>query len=266
MYLNPIIDSTFWKVFKNKELAISLLNTFLPFQIEEIEYLTPEQIPSNPAKRYLDLGVKCIDDKGQSLIVEMQTDWNQTCLILNLFKEAKKYTEQQGDAVKCDKFRNIYSLSFIHDKFFSDYKHENGYMQEYFLANNNKEGINEEIGLIFVELPKYKPVNSEDKKMKDLWLEFFTEINEATKEPNQDLLQNPIIAKAIELLRKSTYTDGELEWYFDSKANGIFTTMSYENIIENHKKEVAKILKSKNYDNKVIAEVTGLSEKEVEKP
>ncbi|MBR2201841.1 MAG: PD-(D/E)XK nuclease family transposase [Bacteroidales bacterium] len=56
-YLDPKADLTFKKVFgKNKRLVMSLLNALLPLpddmKITDVEYLSSENIPENPAKKY----------------------------------------------------------------------------------------------------------------------------------------------------------------------------------------------------------------------
>ncbi|MBQ4387630.1 MAG: PD-(D/E)XK nuclease family transposase, partial [Prevotella sp.] len=55
-YLNPKADLTFKLIFgEHPDLVMSLLNALLPLdadgQIESVEYLTPEMVPENPAKK-----------------------------------------------------------------------------------------------------------------------------------------------------------------------------------------------------------------------
>ena len=55
-YLNPKADLIFKLVFgEHPDLVMSLLNALLPLpedgQIESVEYLTPEMVPENPAKK-----------------------------------------------------------------------------------------------------------------------------------------------------------------------------------------------------------------------
>ena len=55
-YLNPKADLIFKLVFgEHPDLVMSLLNALLPLpddgQIESVEYLTPEMVPDNPAKK-----------------------------------------------------------------------------------------------------------------------------------------------------------------------------------------------------------------------
>ena len=60
---------------------MSLLNALLPLpedgQIESVEYLTPEMVPENPAKKDSIVDVRCKDQQGRQFIVEMQLYWNE---------------------------------------------------------------------------------------------------------------------------------------------------------------------------------------------
>ena len=81
-YLNPKADMTFKLVFgEHPDLVMSLLNALLPLpddgQIESVEYLTPEMVPDNPAKKDSIVDVRCKDQQGRQFIVEMQLYWNE---------------------------------------------------------------------------------------------------------------------------------------------------------------------------------------------
>lgn len=51
------------------------------------------------------------------------------------------------------------------------------------------------------------------KKMAVLWLRFLTEINSKTEEAPAELLENPDTAKALKILERSAYTEGQLIAY-----------------------------------------------------
>ena len=58
---------------------------------------------------------------------------------------------------------------------------EQEYIQELYLINKNHPEFElQEMGLIFVELQKFKPSNYAHKKLKELWLKFLTEIKDNT--------------------------------------------------------------------------------------
>jgi predicted transposase/invertase (TIGR01784 family) len=77
-----------------------------------------------------------------------------------------------------------------------------------------KEYTIDDIEMIFVELPKFKPNTVLNKKMAVLWLRFLTEINEHTKEVDKELLSDDNVAKAVSLVEESAYSDAEL-WAID---------------------------------------------------
>jgi hypothetical protein len=64
--------------------------------------------------------------------------------------------------------------------------------------------------LVFVELPKFKPQSFAEKKMAVLWLKFLTEIDEKTRAAPQELLDNPEVAQALEIMEVAAYSDAEL--------------------------------------------------------
>ncbi|MBR4440275.1 MAG: hypothetical protein IKS00_01875, partial [Bacteroidales bacterium] len=61
--------------------------------------------------------------------------------------------------------------------------------------------------------PKFKPENKGDKKMKELWMKFLTQINENTHKVDDELLQNPETRQALDIVEESAYTDAELAAY-----------------------------------------------------
>ena len=67
--------------------------------------------------------------------------------------------------------------------------------------------------LIFVELPKFKPGNLAEKKMQVLWLRFLTEIDGQTRRPPQELVDDPLVNEALEIVEESAYSRGEMLAY-----------------------------------------------------
>ncbi len=73
--------------------------------------------------------------------------------------------------------------------------------------------------LVFIELPKFKPQSFAEKKMAVLWLKFLTEIDEETCTVPQELLDDPVVSKALEIVEESAYSDEEkaaYEGYWDA--------------------------------------------------
>ncbi len=217
-YLNPKADLTFKKIFGlHKNLVMSLLNALLPLpdgmEIQSVEYVTAENIPNNPAKKYSIVDVKCIDNYKRQFIVEMQSYWTQEFFSRTVFNAAAAYSNQLKKGISFEDLKDVYALSLINEEAFC-FNSDGEYIQEYYLINKkHTEDIHTNLALIFVELPKFSPTNKGDKKMKDLWMKFLTQIDEHTREVDAELLENPEIKEALRIVEESAYTDAELAEY-----------------------------------------------------
>ena len=217
-YLDPKADLTFKKVFgKNKRLVMSLLNALLPLpddmKITNVEYLTPENVPENPAKKYSIVDVRCTDNFDRQFIVEMQSYWTQEFFTRTVFNATAAYSNQLPKGKAFEILKDVYALSLVNEEAFC-YDKDDGYVQEFYLINKkHPDDIKKNLSLIFIELPKFKPSNRAEEKMKDLWLKFLTRINEDTVDVESDLLANEEITEALEIVETSAYTDDELAQY-----------------------------------------------------
>ena len=97
------------------------------------------------------------------------------------------------------------------------------------------EKVIEGLHLIFVELPKFKPHSFSEKKMQVLWLRYLTEMGGASEVP-QELLDNPEVKKAVDILEESSYTPAQLEGY-DKFWDIVRTERTYYNSARRHGKE-----------------------------
>ncbi|MBQ6142611.1 MAG: PD-(D/E)XK nuclease family transposase, partial [Kiritimatiellae bacterium] len=77
----------------------------------------------------------------------------------------------------------------------------------------HSDKVLEGLHLVFVELPKFKAKNLTEKKMQVLWLRFLTEIGEATKAAPRELVEDPHVNQALEILEESAYNAAEMYAY-----------------------------------------------------
>lgn len=231
-YLDPKADLTFKKVFgEHKDLLVSFLNALLPLQpgkeIVSIEYLPPEMVPLNPDKKDTIVDVRCQDKDGRQFLVEMQMYWTDMFKRRTLYNTCKAYARPLKKGEDYREVKPIYTLSLINDIAFPE--HPDEFYHEFVPTNrHHSDEIIEDFEMIFVELPKFKPSSWQDRKMAVLWLRFLTEIDESTKESPAELASDTLVAKALELVEESAYTDAELyaiEKYWDQ--------ISRERTIEN---------------------------------
>lgn len=275
-YLDPKADLTFKKVFgEHKDLLVSFLNALLPLQpgkeIVSIEYLPPEMVPLNPDKKDTIVDVRCRDKDGRQFLVEMQMYWTDMFKRRTLYNTCKAYARPLKKGEDYREVKPIYTLSLINDIAFPE--HPDEFYHEFVPTNrHHSDEIIEDFEMIFVELPKFKPSSWQDRKMAVLWLRFLTEIDESTKESPVELASDALVAKALELVEESAYTDAEIyaiEKYWDQ----ISRERTIENAAERRGLEkgraegvldTARNLKQLGVPFETIAQATGLSLAEIE--
>jgi predicted transposase/invertase (TIGR01784 family) len=217
-YLDPKADLTFKKIFgEHPDLVISLLNALLPLdegkKIIGIEYLAAEMTPDQPLRKNSIVDVRCKDSAGRQFIVEMQMEWTTAFKQRVLFNASKAYVRQLGKSKKYHLLQPVYSLSLVNDVFEPDIPEFYHYYRMVHEEHTDKviEGLN----LVFVELPKFKTQTISEKKegireiddftgrrLQVLWLRFLTEIDENTREVPEELLENPDVKRAIEVVEE----------------------------------------------------------------
>ena len=282
-YLDPKADLTFKKVFgEHPDLVISLLNALLPFktkeeEIQSVEYLTPEMVPDNPLRKNSIVDVRCRDQRGRQFIVEMQMVWSPEFMQRVMFNSAKAYVRQLDKKEDYSLLEPVYSLNLVNDVFLNDIKEYYHYYR--MVHEKHTEKVIDGLHLVFVELPKFTPHSMNEKRMQVLWLRYLTEIDGYMETVPQELLDNPEINKAMEVVEESAYTPEQLLGY-DKFWDIIRTeTTLYNSGVRQGRAEgleegraegraetvlaIARKMKSKGSSVADIQELTGLSVEEI---
>ena len=216
-YLDPKADLTFKKVFgEHPDLVISLLNALLPFktkeeEIQSVEYLTPEMVPENPLRKFSIVDVRCKDQRGRQFIVEMQMVWSPEFMQRVMFNSAKAYVRQLDRNEDYHLLEPVYSLNLVNDVFLSDVEEYYHYYR--MVHEKHTDKVIDGLHLVFVELPKFTPHTMNEKKMQVLWLRYLTEIDGYMETVPQELLDNPEINKAMEVVEESAFSPEQLLGY-----------------------------------------------------
>ena len=215
-FLDPKADLTFKKVFgEHKHLVMSLLNALLPLkagrEVVSIEYLPPEMTPRTPLSKDTIVDVRCEETGGRKFIVEMQMNWRSSYEQRALFNAAKAYSGQLTKGEDYDLLQPVYSLNLVNDTF--DWDTADYYHHYQLVEDQNHRKVLDGLHLVFVELPKFRPETLAEKKMQVLWLRFLTEIDENTRRVPQELLDDPHVNEALEIVEESAYTPGEMRAY-----------------------------------------------------
>ncbi|GHV54022.1 hypothetical protein FACS1894181_17920 [Bacteroidia bacterium] len=214
-YLDPKNDLVFKRIFgEHPHLLKSFLNALMPLEegryIESLEYLSPENVPENPLKKFSIVDVRCKDNYGRYFIVEMQMQWSKIFPNRMLLNTTQTYSNQIEKGYGYGTLQSVYGLGILNESF--DNKTPEFY-HRYQMANckNTNETI-EGIEIILVELPKFKPESLMEKKMATLWLRFLKEIK-GEIQIAEDLFANEDIHEAITICEKAAFTDDELYIY-----------------------------------------------------
>ena len=294
-YLDPKADLTFKKIFgEHKHLVISLLNAMLPLNDDErvvsIEYWPADKIPERTeVEKYSIVDVCCKDNRQREFIVEMQMSWTDAFKKRVLLNASKAYVEQSEKGMDYEKLQPVYALNFVNEMFqhdVADYYH-----YYHFVHDKYSDKVIDGLHLIFVELPKFQPTTFSERKMQLLWLRFLTEIDEHTQEAPADLLENPEVSEALEIVERAAFTDAEMRAYnkfWDNVSTQITLENSWkvkmqqaeEKVKESEAKvkeseaknlelekkltETVRNLKSMGLPAESIAKATGLTASEVE--
>lgn len=214
-FLDPKSDLVFKKIFgEHEDILKSFLNNILPLAddalIDEIIYMSPEQVPTIPVMRRTVVDVKCRDQKGRIFIVEMQLDWSVSFMKRLQFGAAKAFISQLDKGEDYASLCPVYGLGLIGDVFDKETPEWYHHYKTVSMADTNKQL--EGLEYIFVELPKFKPTTHMEKRLGVLWLRFLNEIANMVEVP-KEFSDVPELCKAIELVQEASYTRGELEAY-----------------------------------------------------
>jgi len=196
----------------------SFLNSILPLEedqyIVELTYTDPSLIPILPELKHSIVDVRCTDNFDRIFIVEMQMYWTSSFASRMLFNSSKAYVKQIDKGSEYSGLHPVYGLSLVNDIFLTDKKDEKKYYHHYRLAHQElSDKYIPGIELIFIELPKFKASTFSEKKIRNLWLRFLTEVDEKTIDISEELYSEIAIKEALEYLQESAFTKEELAYY-----------------------------------------------------
>ena len=277
-YYSPVTDVTFRKVFgEHIDLAASLLNAFLPLEdgrvITNIQYVPPEMMPETPTRKNSIVDVRCEDSAGTIFLVEMQLNWDTDFMQRVVFNTSKAYVKQLDKGKPFHLLQPVYSLNFVQGdlhKGISEWYHPYQLVHIY-----HSDRVFDGLKIVFAEMNKYEKLAEKGRGKRDLWMRYFTEMTEKTRKPAPELLADPDIAKAIELLEIINYDDVEQELY-DRYWDAVSVEATWKSIgerdgekkgIEIGRKEgendtkiqLARNMLAKSLDPALVAEITGLT-------
>jgi len=284
-FLDVKTDYAFKKVFgsdESKDILISFLNAVIDFgegeKIIDLIIVDPYQIPLIKGMKDSFVDVKAKLSNQKNVIIEMQVLNVEGFEKRVLYNAAKAYSAQLPKGEDFTTLKPIIALTITDFVMFK----EIGNVITYFNLIEKKALIkyNDEIELIFIELPKFNKDENELTTITDKWIYFIKNAGKLEYTP-KTLEKELQIKKAFEIANMAGMSKEELEAQYrrhefiwmqkgsidlalkqgreEGREEGI------EEGMERGKIEVAKILLSLGDDIERVSKATGLTTDEIEK-
>ncbi len=211
-FVDPKVDIAFKKIFgdsKTPQVLISFLNAVLEKDIVEITILNPYQVPRLEGFKVTVLDVKAKDKNDNEFIVEMQANpyYYFDRRALNYMSNA--YANQVKEGVDYKNHKPVYFIGVLNFNYFKSKQ----YLSKHLIIN--QETGNQDISLFelyFIELKKFKILETDLKNDLEKWIYFIKEIGKLDKAPDI-LLEIPEIKTAIDNATTFAWSPEELDFY-----------------------------------------------------
>lgn len=274
IFINPKTDYAFKKIFgssESKDILISFLNALIyegNSIIEDLEIINPNLPPRVQGLKdtYLDVKAKLTD--GTLVIIEMQVLNVQSFGKRVLYNAAKTYAFQLQTGEGYRMLKPVIALTITDFEMFANserlisrfvYKEE----------STNLKYPENDIDLVFIELPKFTKEQDRLETLTDKWIYFIKYARTLTSVP--ETMDNiPEIHKAFEIANQVNLSREELEdlerrelFIYDQQ--GAILKAAQEGIEQGRREEKLAIARQLllRLDDATISQITGLSLEDV---
>ena len=276
-FLDVKTDYAFKKVFgsdKSKKILISFLNAVIDFEgdkkIVDLTIVDPYQIPLIKGMKDTFVDVKAVLSNNTRVIIEMQVLNVEGFEKRILYNAAKAYSTQLQKSEHFKTLEPIIALTITDFYMFEDIDRIITYFK--LLEKETFITYNDDIELIFVELPKFKKSEHELESITDKWIFFIKNAGSLEYIP-ESLTQEKEIKEAFDIANTAGMTEEELEAQWKRHEFIYFQKNSIEFAARKARKEgkeegiieTARNMLKMGIDKKIIMEAAGLTEEEIEK-
>ena len=275
IFINPKTDYAFKKIFgssESKEILISFLNALIYESnptIEDLEIINPNLPPKLEGLKdsYLDVKAKLSD--GTLVIIEMQVLNVQSFGKRVLYNAAKTYAFQLEAAQGYRLLKPVIALTITDFEMFPD-SEEFISRFVYKEVKTNYTYPENDLDLVFVELPKFTKELEQLETLADKWIYFIKNARSLTSVPETmdsvpEIHQAFDIANQVKLSREEVADlDRREQFIYDQQ--GAIIKASREGREEGMREKAIAIARQllSQLDNATIAQVTGLSVEDVQ--
>jgi predicted transposase/invertase (TIGR01784 family) len=215
IFINPKTDYAFKKIFgssESKDILISFLNALIyegnP-TIEDLEIINPNLPPQVEGLKdtYLDVKAKLAD--GTLVIIEMQVLNVQSFGKRVLYNAAKTYAFQLQKGEGYRMLKPVIALTITDFEMFSS----SAELISRFVYKEVKSNLiypENEVDLVFVELPKFSKEEKQLETLTDKWIYFMKYARSLTEVP-ETMDRVPEIHKAFDIANQAKLSREEVE-------------------------------------------------------
>ena len=270
VFIYPLTDWGFKKIFGDKELLMDFLNSLLEGErvITDLSYLNTERLPEESDGRKTVYDLYCETDTGEYIIVEMQNRKQDFFKDRALYYMAKSVVEQSRQGVEWQ-----FNLTAVYGVYFVNFLLDKNDSSEYFckdiamIDKHTGKVFNNKFRQIYIELPRFVKSEADCDSFLEYWIYNLVNMNKLKEISFKD--KKAIFDRLEQVASQANLTKEErLRLEEDWKNyNDYFNTLDYakkEGVAEG-KIEVAGNLKKMGLPLDSIAQATGLTQEEIEK-
>ncbi len=271
-YINPFTDFGFKKLFgsePNKDLLIDFLNQLLPehHKIKKLSYMKNEHLGTDEIDRRAVFDLYCVSQTGERFIVEMQKAKQKYFKDRSIYYSTFPVQEQSVKGEWDFKLQSVYLIAIL--DFVFDNEEEETFFHHVQLRDDKNRVFYNKLTYIFLEMPKFKKVESELETTFDKWLYVLKHLSELQNKPRA--LQERVFEKLFKAAEIAKFTKEERMKYEES----LKQYRDLENVIAasfeegeakgkmEGKIEVALNLLKEKVPVSTIVKATGLSKEEI---
>ncbi len=283
VFIDPSTDWGFKRIFGEKELLMSFLNSLLEGErvITDLSYLNTERLLRHEDDRKVIYDLYCETSTGEHIIVEMQKRRQEH------FKDRALYYSACSIAGQGVQGEWNYELTPVYGVFFLDFELENGISDYYckdvsLVEKYTGKVFSQKLRHIYIELPRFLKSASECDSFFECWIYNLANMKQMKEITFKD--RSAIFGRLEEIASRANLSKEERAQYeYEWKVyNDYFNTLDYaekkgreeglkEGIAEGLEKgrkeeklENAFRMKKKGIPLETISEITGLSSEEIE--
>ncbi len=281
-YINPFTDYGFKKLFgeePNKDLLLDFLNELLKNEqgkITDLQYLKNEYFGNTTLNRKAIFDLYCTNEKGEKFIVELQKSKQKFFKDRTIYYTTFPIQEQaQKGSIWDFELSKVYTVAILDFVFDEDKEEKDKYRYDVKLTDiETNKVFYDKLMFIYLEMPKFNKTEKELETRFDKWLFVLKNLHKLDRIPND--LRESIFEKLFETAEIARFSPKEHQAYEDSlkyyrDLKNSFDTAKEEGKIQGkvegrieEKKETAIKMLEKGLEVTLIAEITGLTEQEVE--